>query len=131
MLTADAMIPSPISTFSEKRCSPRRRVLKGGFVSINERKSYFPCTVRDISTTGARLKVTNGFNIPAQFELLIELDGLEAHCEVVRRKIDEVGVRFVSAPRYVAPMRVQVIGTTTPGAAPSATLRRKQTSALS
>ena len=85
MYAATAPRPSPNSILVERHHDPRRRVLKGGFVSFNDRHSDFPCTVRGNSAASARLKVKDGFNFPSRFELLIELDGLEAHSESATR----------------------------------------------
>ncbi len=101
-------------SISEKRVTPRRRVLKAGIIAFNNRHSSLPCTVRDVSDTGARLIVTGAVNAPDTFELLIELDGLEARCEVVSRKADEVRVRFVMPPRIVPPRRSQVVHAVVP-----------------
>jgi len=46
---------------------------------------------------------------PDTIELNLEIDGLEANCEVVWRAGKDVGVRFVGAPRKVAAKGVQVI----------------------
>ena len=62
-------------------------------------------------------------NVPNTFELIVELDGLEASCEVVWRKDREIGVRFLSAPRAVTPTRTQVVKALAPEQKP--TLRRK------
>jgi hypothetical protein len=75
-----------------KRGAPRRRVLKGAVVASNDRRSTLRCTVRDLSATGARLEVRGSVTVPDTFLLIIELDGLEAHCEVVRRKGLEIAV---------------------------------------
>ena len=64
-----------------KRRSLRRRVLKGGIVAFNDRHSTLPCSVRDVSDMGARLRVTGSVSVPDTFELIIEFDGLEAPCE--------------------------------------------------
>lgn len=109
----------------EKRKAPRRRVLKAGIVAFNNRFSTLPCTVRDLSAAGARLCVEGSVNAPDTFEMIIELDGLEANCEVVSRKAKEVGVRFVSPPRITAPRRIQVIKAHVPAQPPSLRLRRK------
>jgi len=81
------------------------------------------CTVRDISDEGARLCLTGSVTAPDTFDLLIELDGFEASCAVVRRSRDEIGVRFVSPPRIVPPKRSQIITPLTPQLTPS--LRKK------
>ena len=107
----------------EKRRGARRRVLKGAIVAYNNRRSTMSCTVRDISDTGARIRVEGSINAPDTFLLAIELDGLEADCEVVWRKSPDVAVRFVSPPRKVSPKRSQVVAALVKEPKPS--LRRK------
>jgi PilZ domain len=107
----------------EQRRALRRRVLKAGLVAYNERHSTLSCTVRDISDTGARVRVDGSVSAPDTFELIIQIDGLEASCEVVWRNGNEVGVRFLGAPRMVAAKRQQVINPLLPAEKPS--LRRK------
>jgi PilZ domain len=107
----------------EARTAPRRKVFKAGTAASNNRHLTVSCTVRDLSTTGARLRVDNVVSIPDTFELIIAVDGLEANCEVVWRKTNDVGVRFIGAPRMVAAKRAQVIGPLVPTEPPS--LRRK------
>ncbi len=107
----------------EQRRALRRRVLKAGLVAYNERHSTLSCTVRDISDTGARVRVDGSVSAPDTFELIIQIDGLEASCEVVWRNGSEVGVRFLGAPRMVAAKRQQVINPLLPVEKP--TLRRK------
>jgi hypothetical protein len=106
-------------TPSNARLSPRRRVLKAGTAASNDRYRTVACTVRDLSAAGARLRVVNSVSIPNTFELIIEIDGLEADCEVVWRKADEVGVKFISQPRTVAAKRIQVINPLVPARPPS------------
>jgi hypothetical protein len=103
--------------------TPRRRVLKSGIIAFNDRYSALPCTVRNLSTTGAHLRVEGSINTPITFELLIALDGFEANCEVVWRKDKEMGVRFLSPQRTVTPKRVQVVQALVPSQL--STLRRK------
>ena len=64
-------------------------VLEGGF-------SVFDCIVRDISESGARLKVENALSVPVNFTLLIS-DGRSFEVTVQWRRIDSIGVRFVAA----------------------------------
>src|SRR5438093_9009134 len=98
---------------AEKRKGLRRRVLKGGIIAFNDRHSTLKCTVRDLSASGARLRVEGSVTAPDRFVLIIELDGIEADCEVVRRKAAELGVKFTSPPRTVKAMRVQIINPVT------------------
>jgi hypothetical protein len=108
---------------TDARGAPRRKVLKAGIAASSNRHLTVSCTVRDISATGARLRVDNLASIPDTFELIIAADGLEANCEVVWRKSNEVGVKFLGAPRMVAAKRTQVVNPILPTQPP--TLRRK------
>jgi len=108
---------------ADRRCVARRRVLKGGLVAFSERHATLSCTVRDLSDAGARLRLGGAPNVPDRFELIIDLDGLEALCQVVWRKDQEMGVKFLSNPRKVPPRRKQVI-TPVVGSGPPA-IRRK------
>jgi hypothetical protein len=107
----------------DARIASRRRMLKAGVIAYNDRHVTISCTVRDISATGARLRVEGSVSAPDTFELMIPLDGLEASCQVMWRANSDIGVRFLAAPRTVAAKRAQVINPLTPAQAPS--LRRK------
>jgi PilZ domain len=107
----------------DARIAPRRRMLKSGKIAYSDRHVTIGCTVRDISATGARLRLEGSVTAPDTFELLVPLDGMEANCEVVWRHEADIGVRFLGAPRTVAPKRAQVINALVPTQAP--TLRRK------
>lgn len=120
----DDPIGEPPTAASEKRRAPRRRVLKAAVIAYADRHCTMPCAVRDISASGARLRVDNPLQVPDTFELLIELDGLEADCEVVTRKSSEVGVRFLGPPRQAPPRRAQVVAPAA-GDRRAVTLRRK------
>ena len=92
-----------------KRASTRKRVLKGGMIIFNDRCSTLSCTVRDLSETGARLRVAKGAAVPDRFDLSVDTDGLDAPCTVAWRKGEEIGVRFDSLPTKGSPKRAQVV----------------------
>ena len=109
---------------NEARIAPRRRMLKSGKIAYNDRHVTIECTVRDMSATGARLRVEGSVTAPDTFELLIPLDGLEANCQVVWRS--GVGPRRQVPGRRRASWRPSArrsINALTPTKAP--TLRRK------
>lgn len=108
---------------AEHRNAARRRVLKAGVITFNNRYVTYNCTIRDLSDTGARLRVDDVTVIPASFELVIDLDGFEAACEVTWRRQHEIGVKFTSPPRKTAPRRAQIVSVVRPEQKP--TLRRK------
>jgi hypothetical protein len=81
----------------EKRRSQRRRVLKTGKIVFNGGRSLIDCTVRNISETGALLRVMSPVGIPDQFVLLIEADGLQRKAKIVRRTPHAIAVNFKRA----------------------------------
>ena len=106
----------------DARRSRRPRVLKAGMICYAGRQCSMPCTVRDLSNGGARLKHQQSLTPPDTFELYIELDGLWADCEVAWRKDGEIGVRFLAPPVLTQPKRAQVI---TVGKPEKPSIRRK------
>ncbi|MEZ5855958.1 MAG: PilZ domain-containing protein [Hyphomicrobiaceae bacterium] len=115
------------SVEAERRNVKRSRLLKGGIIAFSARHATIPCVLRDMSDTGARLQVAQGSGVPDTFELIVELDGLEVPCQVVWRKITEIGVTFLAEPKRVNPKRAQIIGNSGPAA--RSTLRRSPTRA--
>ncbi len=107
---------------ASERGAQRQRVLRACVIAYSGRHITQVAAVRDVSETGARIRVENNLTVPDTFELLLELDGLEADCEVTWRKDKEIGVRFL-ALRAVEPKRTQVVSQ--PGAKSVVSLRRK------
>jgi hypothetical protein len=77
----------------DNRASLRRRTLKGGRIVLNNGNSTISCTVRNLSETGALLRVPSILGIPDGFDLLFD-DGTRYTCTVVRRSGTELGVQF-------------------------------------
>ena len=77
---------------TERRGSPRRKVLKGARIAFaNE---GIACTVRNLSDTGAGLDVVNVLGLPPSFLLVIERDGFTRRCRPVWCNDRRVGVAF-------------------------------------
>jgi hypothetical protein len=76
----------------ESRRAPRHRVLKAGTIGFGG--GGIDCLVRNISTTGAALEVSNQIGIPQRFVLVVPGDGLTLPCHVVWRKERRIGVTF-------------------------------------
>ncbi|WP_281180583.1 PilZ domain-containing protein [Devosia elaeis] len=77
-----------------KRSSARRRVLKQARMSFNGGRSTIDCVLRNLSDTGARLKVTSPLGVPDRFELVLLTDKRTLACRVVWRSAEEIGVVF-------------------------------------
>jgi hypothetical protein len=80
----------------ERRGSIRHRTLKGGKIAMNEGFSTIDCTVRNLSPTGALLRVASVVGIPDAFQLVMS-DGQKFDCVVQRRTATDIGVSFQPA----------------------------------
>ena len=91
------------------RNADRRRTLKAGVIAYSGGHVTLSCAVRDLSDSGARVQVEGSIDAPDTFQLIVEMDGLEADCRVVWRRGKEVGVVFVGGARKGEKKRTQVI----------------------
>ena len=79
----------------EHRHTARHRVLKGGRIVFNHGNSTIACTIRDLSATGAKLKVASSIGVPDEFTLVFDDGSTSSNCVVRRRTPDTVGVEFI------------------------------------
>ncbi|MEM9732237.1 MAG: PilZ domain-containing protein [Pseudomonadota bacterium] len=73
----------------------REAVTKSATISVDGADRILPCTVRDISKTGARVSITNPAAVPQTLLLIIRSENKVARARVVWRKINEIGVQFL------------------------------------
>ena len=84
---------------SDRRVSPRRKVLRGG-------RTYWPngdsaqCTVHNFSETGAKLELLG--HAPNAFDLALDGDPLRRSCLVVWRTEKFVGVEFQDPSKLIS-----------------------------
>lgn len=81
-----------------QRAAPRLRTFKGGRIWIKG-SSTIDCKIRDLSVSGAKLAVASVVGIPNVFDLEFTQEKTYRTCEIVWRKVDMLGVRFLSEPR--------------------------------
>ena len=74
------------------RVASRYRVQKSAWIEFGGEK--IPCTVRDLSLTGASLELLDPKTAPAKFTLVIPEDRLALTCQVVRRTEFRIGIKF-------------------------------------
>ncbi len=79
---------------SPRRTNARAKTLKSAKIVFNKNQSVIDCFVRDLSPTGARLKLGDLVPLPKTFVLELH-DGTRYDCERVRSMGTEVGVRFL------------------------------------
>lgn len=104
-----AMTPQDGQSGDEARWARRTPTRLGAQIVHASLASAILCTIRDTSSTGARLEVVaqRGGNIsrdrvPDQFALFMPADRLEVDCEVMWRNGLMVGVRYTSPTRRTA-----------------------------
>ncbi len=78
---------------TENRQVPRRTTLKGGHIVFNGGRSTFDCTVRNLSSKGAKLQVSSVVGIPGTFDLQLQGNSRQP-CRVIWRTLKELGVSF-------------------------------------
>jgi hypothetical protein len=83
----------------ERRGVQRTRVRRSAKIIVPRRSPVIHCTVQNITSGGACLKVANTFGVPDNFELTFELGRTRRPCRVVWRTDDQLGVSFESEER--------------------------------
>jgi PilZ domain len=77
----------------ETRIAPRHRVSKSAQIDFGGDKT--PCTIRNLSITGAAIELSDlSATIPAAFTLIVPEDKLKLPCRVVWRRGYKMGVAF-------------------------------------
>ncbi|RWX79192.1 PilZ domain-containing protein [Neorhizobium lilium] len=79
----------------EQRKHQRSKAFLGGRVVFNGSNSSFDCIVKQISVGGALVKVENALSVPESFSLVLS-DGRRFDCEVRWRRINSLGVKFLT-----------------------------------
>ncbi len=77
---------------ADKRRSKRRRVCYQAQILIDSATAPIEALVRDISDTGAALRIPDGQTLPNSFVLSIDGPGIERHAKVVWKNGTRVGV---------------------------------------
>lgn len=76
----------------DSRRSNRRATNKVAVVKAEGKQ--ITCLFRDLSSTGARLRLVGIFQVPDRFRIHSSLEKIDHSCVVIWRKGKEVGVRF-------------------------------------
>ncbi len=78
----------------ERRDVTRTHVSRSAKIILPRRASMIHCTVQNITSGGACLKLANTYGLPETFELTFEQGRTRRACRVVWRTSDELGVAF-------------------------------------
>lgn len=107
---------------TEHRREARQRVFLKGRVIFNNGASSMDCLVRDMSTTGARLALSESATLPEVFELYIPQKDRSFRATLRWRREDGVGLTF--GDEAAKPASVAAAPDAAPDASLSILLRR-------
>ncbi len=91
-----------IDNDADRRDVQRTKVLRNAKIIAPRRASVIHCTVQNITSGGACLKLANTAGVPEYFELTFELGRTRRPCRVIWRTADELGVAFEEAATAAA-----------------------------
>ena len=78
----------------ERRDVTRTRITRSAKIIVPRRSPVIHCTVQNITSGGACLKLANTYGVPETFELTFEHGRTRRACRVVWRTADQIGVAF-------------------------------------
>ena len=87
--------PAPAENAEEHRVAQRDRVLKAAKIVLEDWGTV-DCQVRDISATGAKIRVESTASVPHKFRLLIIVDNTIRPVQVAWKRHNTLGVTFLS-----------------------------------
>ena len=79
-----------------KRKAVRSRVLKGAKIVSMDKWSVVDCTIRDLSTTGARIICGDQAAVANEFRFMIPSENTICTAKVIWRREDMLGIVFTS-----------------------------------
>jgi PilZ domain len=93
------IVPLPLD--DQRRIAKRQRVLKSGKIVFDDWSS-FDCTIRDMSDTGAKLRVEQPHKVPHKFRLFIHADNSIRPVQVAWTREGELGIAFTGPAKSAA-----------------------------
>jgi hypothetical protein len=88
-----ALSPAPAENAGEHRAALRHRVLKAGKIVFDDWRAI-DCQVRDISDTGAKIRIESTASLPHKFRLLIVADNTIRPVQIAWKLHNTIGVAF-------------------------------------
>ncbi len=83
---------------ANRRIGERSRVNKRGKLVLPHLNATIDCTILDVSSTGARLRINSSLVAPEEFELLLPYQAHGRQVKVRWRQQKELGVEFTDQP---------------------------------
>jgi hypothetical protein len=89
---------------SDNRRETRQRTFLKGRIVFNNGASSMDCLVRDMSSSGARLDLTQTAALPEVFELYIPMKDRSYRSSLRWRRSDGIGITFVEEGAAISPV---------------------------
>ena len=96
----------------DKRSSRRNRTLIAAEVRFNKNFASVKGVIRNLSDTGAMLKITDTNAVPKRFTLQIPMHGYEVECQIVNQTGHQFRIEFTGEKRPLSSKKVQYIDAT-------------------
>lgn len=93
----------------ESRTNGRMRAMLGAQIAFNNRNSTIDCIVRDISSTGARLSLSDTVALPEEFELFVPQRGKTYKARLRWRTREGAGVELLREGANAPPARAPIV----------------------
>ena len=77
-----------------RRAAPRTRSLLTGKIIIGDGRESHDCVVRNLSATGAHVRLAGAVNLPGTVGLLVVKEGLLFDAAIAWRRGDQIGLTF-------------------------------------
>ncbi|MEP3277695.1 MAG: PilZ domain-containing protein [Stappiaceae bacterium] len=82
----------------ERRREIRQRMLKGGKIVFGGGSFIMDCTIRNLTGSGAKLRVSDSKDVPENIQLFTKSDEKITAGKVIWRTTRELGVEFSGEP---------------------------------
>ena len=88
---------SLLASSADQRKTTRQRVFLSGKVVFGETDLTVDCLIRDLSRTGAKVKLAGVLPLPPDVYLLELKSGMAFESRIVWRRLPEIGLQFINA----------------------------------
>lgn len=90
-----AVEPQATSGGREQRVEPRYKVNKKGLIVYAGDELGVDCEIRDLSSTGAKLRLDDDITVPSCFDLTILPENISKKAQVCWRDDRDLGIQFL------------------------------------
>jgi hypothetical protein len=85
----------------DRRAVKRTRVLRSAKIIVPRRSPVIHCTVQNVTSGGACLKLASTYGVPETFDLTFEHGRTRRRCRIAWRTDDKLGVAFTDTEETI------------------------------